>query len=254
MSDVFLYQGDANQTDITLSDPTVLRGGGTNAEALPEGVQAVASIGTAVGSGEAVVDASGIAASSAVGSAVASGLASATPAGVSALALSGDPVASGAAVAVLAGVEAAAVVGQPVATGNALALPAGVETASAVGQPIATGDSAAGEAFPAGVESIAAIGVATVTTGTAPMSMPLFGVGGRLLPMPTQHTADVSIAAVAYPAGVQMRAEVGQPICQGASAAAPAGVAATTASGPVTATGIQNLEDDEWACLLQEAA
>src|SRR6185436_728937 len=117
MPDVFLYLGAASPSDITLTDPTVLSGGGVNGEALPAGVAAIAAVGTAIATGAATTSPVGVSAGSAVGTAIATGAATTAPVGVSAGSAVGAPVATGAAVVSPNGQAATSAVGTAIATG-----------------------------------------------------------------------------------------------------------------------------------------
>lgn len=92
-------------------------GGAVDGIALPAGVSATSSVGTAVATGDGLVLATGVAAASSLGTAVAHGAGTAVPTGVSATSSVGTAVATGDAVVLAVGVAASSALGTVVATG-----------------------------------------------------------------------------------------------------------------------------------------
>jgi hypothetical protein len=120
--------------------------------------------------------------------------------------------------------------------------------------------SGAGTATPAGVEMVMEIGQ-VVATGGAVVPVPIVAVtggggggGGYAPSRRTWAKQQRTRAAEAEPDGVEMVAEVGQVIASGGASVAVCGVTLAAEVGQVKATGIQNLSDEAWILLIDEAA
>lgn len=221
MVDVFLYPAQANPADIVLSDPTVLRGGGVNATAVPAGVSAESGLGGATGAADALGAPAGVQASSGIGAAKSAGDANVAPSGVGAATAVGVVLAAGDAVARPAGVPAVPAIGAAVGLGDALASPAGVGSGSGVGAAVAFGDVLDGRAVPAGVGAVTGVGGATATGEQVAAPLPFYGsFAGRRRPKvkapgPLEEPLPMRVSATACPAGVGAETGVGEAIAHG---------------------------------------
>jgi hypothetical protein len=132
-----------------------------------------------------------------------------------------------------------------------------------IGYPVGVPNASpgAGTAFPAGVEMVLFVGQAVATGDLAGMPVVGGGVSGgggggyvRRRPASPRSTF-VRIPAEAEPDGVRMVAAVGHAMASGGATVQPKRVPVLTASvGQPVATGIQNLTDEQWLFLLDEAA
>jgi len=279
----FLYPGESNPATVKLSDPTVLRGGGVNAEATPAGVSAALAVGSAVSTGGAAIEPVGVSAGADVGTPGASGAAQVSPVGVEVVSAVGTVDATAAAVVEPSGVAAVASVGDPAATGGARALPDGVSMVAAIGVAVATGDTGTGDAtaYPAGVEATVAVGAAAATgdalaephgvelvsaVGTAVASTDAVvvappvavsgGYGGgsiRIGPVKAKKRL-VRVDATAYPRGVEMLVAVGQAVASGSANVSPRAPSALSVSvSRAQARDTRNLTWEQIAVLAEAA-
>jgi hypothetical protein len=160
MTDCFLYPGAATPTDITTSDPTVLRSGGgaVDATIAVSGVSCLAAIGLAVVIGTATIAAAGVSAASAIGTGTHTGTAVVAPSGVSAATAIGTVTKSGGAVVAPSGVSSTSAIGTVTKTGTAVVATTGVRAISAIGVPSLSGSATK---TITGVSATVAMGTAT---------------------------------------------------------------------------------------------
>jgi hypothetical protein len=202
-----------------------------DAVALAIGVSALASVGTATATGDALVAPSGVSAVASVGTATAGVSVSATPAGVSTLASVGSATAAGDALASPSGVSTTASVGSASGAGSAVAGPGGVAVVASVGTAIADGGPADGLASPLGVAMVASVGTATASDGTVVESG---GVGSWSRRHHADEPGELRVSVTVFPFGVETTATVGQARAAGDARAAASGVVARATVGHAT--------------------
>lgn len=232
--DLFLTGGEPNPNDVRLTDPTT--GGSVNGTATPDGISAIASVGTVVATGDAVIAAVGVTTQSDVGSALETGDAQVSPAGVSMTAAVGTTVESSDATVAPAGVSMLADVGSASVQGDGLATPDGVAMAASVGTVDASAESFGGAqlgAFQLGAASLG--GSSAEDEIVVPLPLPVAEVDA-VAPLLPPRPRRVVRHAVARPAGVQARAMVGRAAASGSATVDPAGVEMVVAIGTVTAS------------------
>jgi hypothetical protein len=166
VADIFLYPGEANQNDVKLSDPTVLRTGGNALAGTSDGVASASATLTATG--DLAGTSAGVASSSAnltgtgalTGSSAGVGAATGTIAAIGTLAGSSAGIASATATLLGSGLLAGQADGVATASGT-LDVPSGAMVGSSVGVATATGTLTASGAL-AGSSAGIASGTATL--------------------------------------------------------------------------------------------
>jgi len=201
--------------------------------AFPAGVAALASVGTAVATGGAIVSAVGVSSLASLGTAAATGGAFTTIVGVATSAAVGAATGAGAGTTAVVGVAAAATMGTATATGTAVTAPAGVGVVASVGTSLADGGPADGIAAPLGVEMVASVGTAVAFDADAVVISS--GVGSwRRHRVADQRERRVFVTV--FPSGVEVTARVGRTTASGDAVVAVDGVQADLALGEALAS------------------
>ncbi len=198
MTDIFLYHGEVTPTDIILSDPTVPRGGGTDANVNVTGLAVATALGLVLALGGATITASGLAGLSDIGATVSTGSASTTAIGIHATANVGSSTISGSATIAASGVESVAIIGVVVPGVDTQVSATGISATAGVGTTITTGSAVV---TPNGIEAQSTVGTVTAIPITEIAVTGLQAQTAIGSPASVTTTANIEVVGVQATAG-----------------------------------------------------